>query len=52
MKPSDVIELTIAEIEELFNGFSDANKETSGESKDTLKGSDAIKFLMDSGGNL
>jgi len=41
-----VLELTIDKIEDLFTGFTESNKEASGDSKKPLSGNDAIKYLM------
>jgi hypothetical protein len=47
MKPEDVTDLTIAELEDLFDGFAECNKDTTKESQSkTLTDFDAIKHLI------
>ena len=48
MNPKDVLELTINELDDLFDGFAKANEEQPKDSKDkkTLTDFDAIKHLI------
>ena len=46
MKPSDVLELTIGELDDLFDGFAENNDEDSDHSGDKpLEGKDAVDEL-------
>jgi len=51
MKPKDVLELTIFELEDLFEGFAENNESDgeSGKSEKPLEGKDAVNALKELG---
>lgn len=51
MKPKDVLELTIFELEDLFEGFAENNQSDGegGKSEKPLEGADAVNALKELG---
>jgi hypothetical protein len=55
MTVEDIGKLTIPQIEELFDGFAECNKDNNGggsKSKDRLEDGEALRFLINNGGKL
>ena len=54
MSIEEIKELTIAELEDLFDGFAECNKSNNGTStsKKTLEDKDALRYLINNGGKI